>query len=80
VIARHEGDPAASTEALTEARDLLLTDAAPEVPFARLDPLVRTLRLLDQPAEAAPHVQRLERAGYVPLRPFPSGRQGSADD
>jgi hypothetical protein len=80
VIARREGDPAASTDALTEARDLLLTDDAPEVPFARLDPLVRTLRLLDQPAEAAPHIQRLERAGYVPLRPFPSGGQGAAAD
>jgi tetratricopeptide (TPR) repeat protein len=80
VIASREGDPAASTDALTEARDLLLTDAAPEVPFARLDPLVRTLRLLDQPAEAAPHIQRLERAGYVPLRPFPGGGQGAAAD
>jgi len=80
VIALREGDPAASTDALTEARDLLLMDAAPEVPFARLDPLVRTLRLLGQPAEAAPHVQRLERAGYVPLRPFPNADQGAAAD
>jgi len=79
-IALREGDRAASTEALSEARDLLLTDATPEVPFARLDPLVRTLLLLDQPAEAAPHVQRLERAGYVPLRPFPGGGQGAGGD
>jgi tetratricopeptide (TPR) repeat protein len=64
-----------STDALAEARDLLLTDAAPEVPFARLDPLVRALHLLDRPAEAVPYIQRLERAGYVPLRPFPDGAQ-----
>ena len=74
-IALREGAREASTDALIEARDLLLTDAAPEVPFGRLDPLVRTLRLLDQPAEAAPYLQRLERAGYVPLRPFPGGGQ-----
>jgi hypothetical protein len=43
--------------------------------LARLDPLVRALRLLDQPAEAAPYMQRLERTGQVPLRPFPDGGQ-----
>jgi tetratricopeptide (TPR) repeat protein len=76
-IALREGAREVSIEVLTEARDLLLTDAAPEVPFGRLDPLVRTLRLLDQPAQAAPYVQRLERAGYVPLRPFPGGGQAA---
>jgi hypothetical protein len=45
---------------------------ATELPFERLDPLVRTLLHLDRAAEAQPHQQRLTAAGYVPLRPFPA--------
>jgi tetratricopeptide (TPR) repeat protein len=70
-MALRAGDVSRATSALIEARDLLATDAASEVPFPRLDTLVRALLLLGQPEQAAPHLRRLERAGYVPLRPFP---------
>ena len=70
-IELREGDMAGATSALVEARDLVLDDAATEVPFPRLDVLVRALLLLGQAERAAPHLQRLERAGFVPLHPFP---------
>jgi tetratricopeptide (TPR) repeat protein len=70
-VARQEGNPAQAAVAWTQARQLLLADAANPLPFGRLDPLVRALQYLGQSAEAAPHRQRLDAAGYVPLRPFP---------
>jgi len=69
-MAQRDGKLAQATVAWTQARQLLLADAATPVPFARLDPLVRALQHLGQTAEAAPHRQRLEAAGYVPLQPF----------
>jgi tetratricopeptide (TPR) repeat protein len=69
-VAQQEGNPAQAAVAWTQARQLLLADAATPLPFARLDPLVRALQQLGQSAEAAPHRQRLDAAGYVPLRPF----------
>ena len=70
-VAQRDGNPAQATVAWTQARQLLLADAATSVPFSRLDPLVRVLQHLGQTAEAAPQRQRLDAAGYVPLRPFP---------
>lgn len=70
-VAQRDGNPAKATVAWTQARQLLLADAATPVPFGRLDPLVRALHHLDQTDEAAPHRQRLDAAGYVPLQPFP---------
>ncbi|HJW46953.1 MAG TPA: hypothetical protein VJ484_10760, partial [Lysobacter sp.] len=62
---------AEASAAWTEARQVLLADAMTPLPFARLDPLVRALQHLGLTAEAAPHRQRLEDAGYVPLHPWP---------
>jgi hypothetical protein len=70
-IELREDNVAGAAGVLTEARDLLLDGAAAEVPFPRLDALVRALLLLGHPEQAAPHLQRLERAGFVPLYPFP---------
>jgi hypothetical protein len=71
-IAQREHDTAGASVAWTQARQLLLADATPSVPFGRLDALVRVLHNLGQHAEAAPHRRRLEAAGYVPLQPFPA--------
>lgn len=70
--AQQDGNAAEATLAWTQARQLLLADAAAPVPFGRLDPLVRALLHLGQNAEAVPHRQRLDAAGYVPLQPFPA--------
>ncbi len=70
-IELREGDVAGATSVLAEARDLLLDDVKTEVPFPRLDVLVRALLLLGHADQAAPHLRRLEQAGFVPLYPFP---------
>ena len=70
-VAQQEGNVAEATVAWTQARQLLLTDAATPVPFGRLDPLIRAMHALGQTDEVAPHRQRLDTAGYVPLQPFP---------
>jgi hypothetical protein len=70
-IASREGDPAAASAAWTEARRLLDEEAGSELPFGRLDPLVRALQHLGLTPEAEPHRQRLRRSGYFPMRPFP---------
>lgn len=69
--AQRGGNVAEATVAWTQARQLLLTDTATPVPFGRLDPLIRAMYALGQNAEAVPHRQRLDTAGYVPLQPFP---------
>jgi len=71
-VAARAGEAAAATAAWTEARRLLEDDAGSELPFARLDPLVRVLQYLGLTPEAEPHRQRLERSGYVPMWKFPS--------
>ena len=53
------------------ARALLLADAKDEVPFERLDTLVRSLHYLGLVEQAQPHMERLQAAGYVPLQPWP---------
>lgn len=50
---------------------LLVAEGGSDVPFARLEPLVRVLYLLGRENEAAKHTKRLEVAAYVPLRPLP---------
>lgn len=74
-VAQRDGNLAQAAVAWTQARQLLLDDAATPVPFGRLDPLVRALHYLGQTAEAAPHRQRLDAAGYVPPQPFPAGER-----
>ena len=76
--AQRIGDSPAGQAAWSQARRLLLADADKGMPFERLDALVRVLHLLGQHAEAAPHRQRLDAAGYVPLQPFPAGTQVAA--
>ncbi len=71
-VAARSGDSAAATVMWTEARQLLESGAGTELPFARLDPLVRVLQYLGHGPEALPHLQRLQRAGYVPMQPFPA--------
>lgn len=72
-VAARAGEAAEATAAWTEARRLLEGDAGSELPFGRLDPLVRVLQYLGHMSEAEPHRQRLERSGYVPMQPFPAG-------
>lgn len=57
---------------------LLTADAQAAPPFERLDPLVRALLLLDRADDARPHLDRLTRAGYAPLTPWPTGATGAA--
>ncbi len=71
-LAHRQGNDADARQTWTEARQLLLSDAQTPLAFGRLDPLVRALRLLGQSTEAAPYVQRLDAAGYVPLQPWPA--------
>ncbi|HKT41635.1 MAG TPA: toll/interleukin-1 receptor domain-containing protein [Rhodanobacteraceae bacterium] len=78
-VAQREGRSADATHAWNEARELLTADARPEIPFDRLDPLVRVLRLLGRSAEAAPYLQRLAAAGYVPLQHWPEATKTLAD-
>jgi eukaryotic-like serine/threonine-protein kinase len=75
-IAARGDDPARAVAAWQSASQLL-GEAEGEVPFARLDPLVRALLYLGDEARAQPHMRRLAAAGYEPLQPFPVG--GSVD-
>jgi len=70
-VAAREGAAAAATADWTEARRLLEDETGSELPFARLDPLVRALQHLGLTPEAEPHRQRLRRSGYFPMWPFP---------
>lgn len=71
-IAQRNGRAGDAKHAWNQARELLVADAEPEVPFNRLELLVRTLQWLGQDREAAPYLQRLSAAGYVPLRAWPA--------
>ena len=70
VLARG-GDATAAAGQWSAARQLLEADAATSLPFGRLDPLVRVLHYLGHADAARPHLERLEQAGYVPMRPLP---------
>ena len=67
----HMDQPDQAKQKWTEAKDLLLEHNTEELPFARLGTLVYVMHLLDQQEIATIHRQRLERAGYVPLSPYP---------
>lgn len=64
------GDMNAAMKGWKMARQML-ADSDDPIPFLRLDPLVRALLALGRDAEAAPHLLRLDAAGYVPLQPWP---------
>jgi eukaryotic-like serine/threonine-protein kinase len=66
------GDRDAAMTAWHRAEQLLLADTGSELPFERLEQLVRALHFVDRPEEAAPHQQRLVAAGHVPLSPWPT--------
>ncbi len=70
-VAESVGNDHGAQVAWQQAEKRLVADAGSELPFERLDPLVRTLRHLGRPAEAQPYQQRLAGAGYVPLRRWP---------
>ena len=55
----------------TEAKALLSEYEGVELPFARLDTLVLAMHHLGQKQQASVHRQRLQLAGFVPLRPYP---------
>jgi len=74
-MAQADQKPAEARVAWTAARSLLLADASDPIPFGRLDPLIRALEHLGKAAEAVPHRQRLQDAGYVPLQPWPMPQQ-----
>ena len=59
---------------LNEAVALLSEGNESELPFARLDDLVRALYLLGQQEKAAEYRERLNAANFVPLRPYPEIR------
>ena len=70
LLARDDGG---ARVAWLEAERLLVADAGAdaELPFDRLDLLVRTLHHLGRPERLRAHQRRLAAAGYVPLRPWP---------
>lgn len=70
-LARRGGRTVDAENAWNRARALLLAGTKTQVPFNRLDLLVRVLQRLGHASEATPHRQRLEAAGYVPLPPWP---------
>lgn len=70
-IAQRKGQADEAKSSWRRARELLIADSKAEIPFDRLDLLVRTLQSLGEDGEAAPYLRRLNAAGYVPLRPWP---------
>lgn len=56
---------------LQTAVKLLTENAGGELPFTRLDDLVRALDLLNLKQQAAPYRKRLSDAGFVAFKPFP---------
>ena len=56
---------------LQSAIKLLSENPSGELPFTRLDDLVRALELLGQNDRASEHKQRLNNAGFVAMKPYP---------
>ena len=70
-IARQAGkEPEAETE-FQAAVAFLVENPGGELPFTRLDELVRALELLGLHDTALLHKQRLKTAGFVPTQPYP---------
>ncbi|MHB8448679.1 MAG: toll/interleukin-1 receptor domain-containing protein [Rudaea sp.] len=78
-IAQRRRQPDEAKSAWIKAHDLLVADSQPEVPFDRLDLLVRVLQRLGRGSEAAPYLQRLTTVGYVPLYPWPDAASALAN-
>ncbi|MBN8737156.1 MAG: TIR domain-containing protein [Xanthomonadales bacterium] len=78
-IAQRKRQTGEAKSAWTKARELLITDSPPVIPFDRLDLVVRVLQRLGRGSEAAPYLQRLTAAGYVPLYPWPDAASTLAD-
>ena len=77
-LAAHlESKPEAALAEWERSRRLLLADARDQIPFERLDTLVRNLHFLGLAEQAQPHVARLQAAGYVPLQPWPWSAQAA---
>lgn len=75
-LAAHlESEPEAARAEWERSRKLLLADASDQIPFERLDTLVRNLHYLGLQEQAQPHIERLETAGYVPLQVWPWSTQ-----
>lgn len=55
-----------------KAEALLQDDGVPDLPFDRLEPLVRVLHHLGRVEQATVHRQRLDAAGHVPSWPWPT--------
>ncbi len=77
-VAQRAGRSADAHAAWEQVRQVLLEDVTTQVPFARLDPLVRALHYLGKRDQARPYLQRLDAAGYVPLQPWPTGAHATA--
>lgn len=68
----HSGNVGAANAAWQRAQRLLTDGSDTELPFERLDPLVRVLTHLERNEEAAPHLKRLAASGYQPIQPWPA--------
>lgn len=74
-----DGDAVAARAKWQKAHELLGEAATgQDLPFERLDPLVRTLHHLGRHAEARPHRDRLEAAGYIATPALPPLQTASA--
>ena len=67
----NEGRHEKASKSFQRAMQLLSEYSSAEVPFARLDDLVRVMHLLGQKEQAKIHLNRLMLAGFVPAKPFP---------
>jgi hypothetical protein len=71
-LAAHlESKPEIANAEWEMSRNLMLADVRDQIPFERLDTLVRNLHYLGLEEQAHPHIERLQTAGYVPLQPWP---------
>lgn len=70
--AQAAGDDAGARATWQQAEQLLLADSGAEIPFGRLEVLLRALHHLDRHEQTQAHQQRLADAGYLPLRTWPS--------
>ena len=71
-LAQDAGDKAAADTAWRNARTLLVADTPEQdIPFARLDPLVRTLHHLGNADAEGEYRRRLVAASWSPLQPLP---------
>ena len=70
-IALKNGNRPEAEMKLQSAVSLLEENAGGELPFTRLDDLVRALELAGKPDRAVEYKKRLKASGFVPLQPYP---------